>query len=89
MIKMKCPFCKKELRQDYTGVMYCCNENCKKSADWYGSWVLWEELIRTTQQLKCVTEQFEYVKNFLTKLYVAGTITDEQLERVKQELDNE
>lgn len=51
MIELKCPFCQQELRQDYTGVMYCCNEKCKKSADWYGSWVLWQELISTRKDL--------------------------------------
>lgn len=49
--KLKCPFCKQELRQDYTGVMYCCNEDCEQSADWYGSQILWRALIRAKQDL--------------------------------------
>lgn len=49
--ELKCPFCQQELKLDYTGVMYCCNEDCKSSADWYGSKVLWQELIRTHKAL--------------------------------------
>lgn len=49
--KLKCPFCQQELRQDYTGVMYCCNEDCEQSADWYGSSILWQALIQAKQAL--------------------------------------
>lgn len=51
MSELKCPFCGDELAMDYTGVMYCCNQNCEKSADWYGSKILWQELICTRKAL--------------------------------------
>lgn len=79
MSKLICPFCGDELAMDYTGVMYCCNVNCESSADWYGSKILWQELIRTKKQLEVYHE-------FITKLYLNGNITDEQLERVKRKL---
>ena len=50
--KFKCPFCQQELCQDYTGVMYCRNDDCEQSADWYGSLILWQALIQSQQQLK-------------------------------------
>ena len=50
--KLKCPFCQQELCQDYTGVMYCCNEECEQSADWYGSQILWQALIQAKQDLE-------------------------------------
>lgn len=51
-----CPFCGDELKMDYTGVMYCCNQNCKKSADWYGSKVLWEEYAKMKERLLLALE---------------------------------
>ena len=48
---IKCPFCQQELYQDYTGVMYCCNEDCEQSADWYGSPILWQALIESHKSL--------------------------------------
>lgn len=53
---LKCPFCQQELYQDYTGVMYCCNEDCEQSADWYGSMILWQELAQVKQDLKIATK---------------------------------
>ena len=50
--KLKCPFCQQELRQDYTGVMYCYNEDCEQSADWFGSSSLWQALIQSQQDLE-------------------------------------
>lgn len=50
--KLICPFCQQELRQDYTGVMYCCNEDCEQSADWYGSQILWQALIQSQKDLE-------------------------------------
>ena len=55
--KLKCPFCQQELRQDYTGVMYCCNDDCEQSADWYGSPILWQALIQVKQDLEFFIEE--------------------------------
>lgn len=49
---LKCPFCQQELCQDYTGIMYCCNDDCEQSTDWYGSPILWQALMQSQQQLK-------------------------------------
>ena len=59
--KLKCPFCQQELHQDYTGVMYCCNNDCEQSADWYGSVILWKALIQTKQDLKTATKALENI----------------------------
>lgn len=58
---IKCPFCQQELCQDYTGVMYCCNEDCEQSADWYGSPILWQELAQVKQDLKTATKALESI----------------------------
>lgn len=58
---IKCPFCQQELYQDYTGVMYCCNEDCEQSADWYGSPILWQELAQVKQDLKTATKALEEI----------------------------
>lgn len=58
---LKCPFCQQELYQDYTGVMYCCNEDCEQSADWYGSPILWQELAQVKQDLKTATKALEEI----------------------------
>lgn len=60
--KLKCPFCQQELRQDYTGVMYCCNEDCEQSADWYGSQILWQALIQAKQDLENAKADIEDYK---------------------------
>lgn len=53
---LKCPFCQQKLCQDYTGVMYCCNEDCEQSADWYGSMIFWQELAQAKQDLEIATK---------------------------------
>lgn len=58
---LKCPFCQQELCQDYTGVMYCCNEDCEQSADWYGSMILWQELAQVKKDLKTATKALEEI----------------------------
>lgn len=58
---LKCPFCQQELCQDYTGVMYCPNEDCEQSADWYGSMILWQELAQVKKDLKTATKALEEI----------------------------
>ena len=58
---LKCPFCQQELYQDYTGIMYCCNEDCEQSADWYGSPILWQALIQAKQDLVIAKSTLEYL----------------------------
>ena len=50
MSDMKCPVCKGEL--DYLGLDYLGEDmyGCRKH-DWYGSYDLWQELIRTRKAL--------------------------------------
>ena len=87
MSNIKCPFCKEEIISDV-----CCMFD-KKTKDyingkqiykcnkcgWYGNKELWQELIRTRRTLETLQE-------FITKLYLNGNITDEQLERYKKML---
>lgn len=77
MSDMKCPFCQQELNQDNPQSIECRNDDCKKSYFMYGSKELWQELIRTRKALETLQE-------FVTKLYLNGNITDEQLERYKK-----
>ncbi len=67
MTEIKCPFCQQELKQDYTGVMYCCNKDCKKSADWFGSFVLWKKLIDTKKKLDICEGALEEYKDWFNK----------------------
>lgn len=41
--------------------MYCCNEDCEQSADWYGSMILWQELAQVKQDLKIATKALEEI----------------------------
>lgn len=59
--ELKCPFCQQELCQDYTGVMYCCNEDCEQSADWYGSQILWKALIQSQKDLDVARKALEKI----------------------------
>ena len=47
---MKCPFCQQELERDYDKIQ-CPDINCRHKHDWYGSYDLWQELIRTRKAL--------------------------------------
>jgi len=72
MSELKCPFCGDELAMDYTGVMYCCNQNCGKSADWYGSKILWQELIRTRKALDVAKDKLDTVRQYHRGTAVIG-----------------
>lgn len=61
---LKCPFCQQELCQDYTGVMYCCNDDCEQSADWYGSPILWQELAQAKQDLDIARKALDKADRF-------------------------
>ena len=73
MSDMKCPFCQQELRKIHPTYVIC--DNCRITGDNE----LWQELIRTRKALETLQE-------FITKLYLNGNITDEQLERYKKML---
>ena len=78
MSKLKCPFCNSELVREGSNNYWCKKCNLERySPALYGSQKLWQELIRTKKQL-------EIQQGFITKLYLNGNITDEQLERLKR-----
>lgn len=77
MSNMKCPFCNGEL-VGTIGHPICRNQNCVMCDDPMPQDLL-EELIRTRKALETIQE-------FVTKLYLNGNITDEQLERYKKML---
>lgn len=77
MSDMKCPFCNGEL-VGTIGHPICRNQNCVMCDDPMPQDLL-EELIRTRKALETLQE-------FITKLYLNGNITDEQLERYKKML---
>lgn len=74
---LKCPFCQQELYQDYTGVMYCCNEDCEQSADWYGSPILWQALAQAKQDLEIATKALGYCIKMFKSL---ENVLDEKVE---------
>ena len=81
MTKLKCPFCQQELDKDLDGYYTCYTDNCGCWANGgngaSGSKSLWLTLIYTKKKLDMLQE-------FITKLYLNGNITDEQLHLLKQ-----
>lgn len=77
---LKCPFCQQELYQDYTGIMYCCNEDCEQSADWYGSQILWQELAQVKQDLKNWQHNYSVKSEQHERGYAYATKTIKDLE---------
>ena len=75
MSDMKCPFCNGELERVYSRPFQLICGKCGS----LGTDELWKELIRTRKALETLQE-------FVTKLYLNGNITDEQLERYKKML---
>lgn len=75
MSDMKCPFCQQELERVYSRPFQLICAKCGS----LGTDKLWQELIRTRKALETLQE-------FITKLYLSGKITDEQLERYKKTL---
>lgn len=76
MSELKCPFCQQGLE---TGnyFVHCHNPHCNITTEMEGTEEMWEALIRAKKQL-------EIQQEFITKLYLNGNITDEQLERLKR-----
>lgn len=60
MSDMKCPFCQQELKEDvgYDGDYSC--PNCG-TATYFGSPELWQELIRTKEQLRIRDDELTFV----------------------------
>ena len=73
MSDMKCPFCQQELRKIHPTYVIC--DNCRITGDNE----LWQELIRTRKALETLQE-------FITKPYLNGNITDDQLKKKKKML---
>lgn len=83
MTKLRCCFCQQELESvlQLAGAGGLVEEAyllCSK-CNIRGERKLWQELIRTRKALETMQE-------FVTKLYLSGKITDEQLERYKKML---
>ena len=84
MSDMKCPFCQQELvipKEEIRNGIQCCvcrNPKCEFDG-WHFPVKLVKELIRTRKALETTQE-------FITKLYLNGNITDEQLKRYKKML---
>lgn len=83
MSDIKCPFCDHELREVYcNGIcmgLVCKNVSCLRTKSTLGNKAIWQKLARLEKKIK---KQHE----FITKLYLNGNITDEQLERYKKSL---
>ena len=84
--KLLCPFCQQELHKDQDGYYTCYTDNCGCWANGgngaSGSESLWLTLIDTKKKLDIFQE-------FITKLYLNGNITDEQLHWLKRIKDKE
>lgn len=84
---MKCPVCNCPMKQstyDYETAedpetWYCSYMPCDCVCSYGASKAVWEELARTRKALETLQE-------LITKLYLSGKITDEQLERYKKML---
>lgn len=79
--KLLCPFCQRKLKtwakyKDGTSTVYCSKCNL------FGDSKLFEELADTKKKLDMFHE-------FITKLYLNGDITDEQLHWLKRIKDKE
>lgn len=75
---IKCPFCQQEMTKSYNGGVFCSTSGCD----------LEETIIsiETAQRLYATRKALETLQEFITKLYLNGNITDEQLERYKKML---
>lgn len=79
MSNMKCPVCKTgNVEQGkYDKEYFCDNEFCSSYDETDSS---------TYNILICTRKALETLQEFVTKLYLNGNITDEQLERYKKNL---
>jgi len=79
--ELKCPFCGQKLHKDPDSYYTCYTDNCGCWANGgngaSGTKSLWLTLINTKKRLDVLQE-------FITKLYLNGNITDEQLHWLKQ-----
>lgn len=85
MCDMKCPICENNLHKINIVVSTCTNDKCKLWGSSIPNLVL-KALAQTKQDLKRTRKTLEIQQEFITKLYLNGNITDEQLERVKRKL---
>ena len=78
--ELVCPFCNQKLEPIGTsGQFQCGTWGCDASFNFYATRDVWEYIDRTRKALETLQE-------FITKLYLNGNITDEQLERYKKML---
>ena len=79
--RLLCPFCQQELDTD-NYYCHCHCPHCDETRDMEGTEELWQALIDTKKKLDIFHE-------FITKLYLNGNITDEQLQWLKQSFNKE
>ena len=81
MTELKCPYCNKQLQHavsiDRHDFYWCPNYDCDSSSKMVGTEETWATIIDTKKKLDMLQE-------FVTKLYLNGNITDEQLHWLKQ-----
>ena len=83
MTELKCPFCNQKLEPIGTsGQFQCGTWGCDASFNFIATRDVWEYITDTKKKLDVFQE-------FVTKLYLNGDITDEQLHWLKQTKDND
>lgn len=85
MSDMKCPICQNNLHKINIIVSTCTNDKCKLWGSSIPNLVL-KALTQAKQGLERTRKALETLQEFVTKLYLNGDITDEQLERYKKTL---
>lgn len=85
MSDVKCPICQNNLHKINVVVSTCTNDKCKLWGSPIPNLVL-KALAEAKQDLERTRKALETMQVFITKLYLSGKITDEQLERYKKML---
>ena len=85
MSNIKCPICQHNLHKINIVVSTCTNDKCKLWGSSIPNLVL-GALAQAKQDLERKRKVLETLQEFITKLYLNGNISDEQLERYKKTL---
>lgn len=80
MSELKCPFCQQELLDDIKGEYGCSNSQCQKSVFMFGSRELWQELIRTREELKIA---FDALDMMVIDDNVSGMVARNAVKQIK------
>lgn len=68
MSELKCPFCQQELVREGSDNYWCKKCNLERySPALYGSQKLWQELIRTREELHKANAELDYIKEQVEK----------------------